>query len=283
MTEPNNPNTPSGPGAPGTGGDATTVGNSAPYGNPAGQAPQYGAAPGSSPYGPPGYVAPAYGAPTPGTSDFGAANPYAPPVAGQYGQPPQPPAGGPGYADPGQYGQTAFSQPGQQYPAPGQQFGQSAPAYGQQSGQPGHYGQQPPQYGQQPGQFGQQPGAAGPQYGADPFGGQQPTGSPSKLPKLLGAVGGVILAIAAIVLVTGFWLPGWFPKTLSQSAVEDGVKKVLSNDYSITNVDKVSCPSGESVSEGKTFTCDLSVGGQSQKVTITIVDDDGKYEVSRPS
>ena len=270
MTEPNNPNTPPGPGTPGTGGDATTVGNSAPYGNPAGQVPQYGAAPGSSPYGPPGYVAPAYGAPTPGAPDFGAANPYAPPAAGQYGQQPQAPVGGPGYADPGQYGQTAFSQPGHQYPAAGQPHNaQSAPAYGQ-------YGQQAPQYGQQP-------GPAGPQYGADPFGGPQHAGSPSKLPKVLGAVGGVILAIAAIVLVTGFWLPGWFPKTLSQSAVEDGVKKVLSSDYSITNVDKVSCPSGESVSKGKTFTCDLSVGGQAQKVTITIIDDDGKYEVSRPS
>ena len=93
----------------------------------------------------------------------------------------------------------------------------------------------------------------------------------------------MILAIAVIVLVTGFWLPGWFPKTLSQSAVEDGVKKVLSTDYNIDNVDKVSCPSGQSVSSGKSFTCDLTVGGQQQKVTITIVDDDGKYEVSRPT
>ena len=93
---------------------------------------------------------------------------------------------------------------------------------------------------------------------------QQQTGSSSKLPKILGLVGGAILAIAAIVLVTGLWLPGWFPKTFSQSAVEDGVKKVLSTDYSIDNVEKVSCPPGQSVSSGKKFSCDVTVGGQAQ-------------------
>ena len=287
MTEPNWPNTSPGSGLPGADGDATTVGNTAPFGDPGagvpGQVPPYGTPPAGSPYGPPGYVAPAYGAPATGPDDFGAGNPYAPPAAGQYGQQPQAPVSPPGFGDPGQFGQTAYGRPAQPYAAPGQQFSQPAPDYGPQSAP---FGQQPDQYGQysqQPGQFGQQPLPGTPQYGADPFNAmQQQTGSSSKLPKILGLVGGAILAIAAIVLVTGLWLPGWFPKTFSQSAVEDGVKKVLSTDYSIDNVEKVSCPPGQSVSSGKKFSCDVTVGGQAQQVTITIIDNDGKYEVARP-
>ncbi|MBD0021414.1 DUF4333 domain-containing protein [Gordonia pseudamarae] len=267
MTDPNNPNSPLA-GTPGADGDATRIGGTAPFGDPSaapGQVPPYGSGPGFAQYG-----SPAYGPP-----GVGAANPFAAPTPGQYGPP------GQQYPQPGQqFGQPGqqYPQSGQQYPQPGQQYAQPGQQYAQQQ-----YAQPTPAYGQQPGQ---QPGQFGsPQYGSDPFGGAQPTGSSSdkKLPKVLGAVGGVILAIAVIVLVTGFWLPGWFPKTLSQSAVEDGVKKVLSTDYNIDNVDKVSCPSGQSVSSGKSFTCDLTVGGQQQKVTITIVDDDGKYEVSRPT
>ncbi len=40
----------------------------------------------------------------------------------------------------------------------------------------------------------------------------------------------------------------------------------------------VKCPSGQRVKKGESFTCSVNLGGQDQKVTVTFIDDDGKYE-----
>ncbi|GAC70280.1 DUF4333 domain-containing protein [Gordonia soli] len=208
----------------------------------------------------------------------------------QYGQQPQP-----GYLQPGQYGQPG-QQPGQ-YGQPGQ-FGQQPGQYGQ-PGQysatqqaPGGFGQQPGQYGQ-PGQFGQQPGQFGQpgqqpgfggQYANDQFAAMSSTGSSNKgLRTLFFAGGGLLIVAAAIVVITAFWLPGWAPKNLSQDAAQDGVKSVLTDDYQATEVTNVSCPSGQRVKKGNSFSCSVTVGGQPQKVTVTFLDDEGKYEVGRPT
>ena len=60
-------------------------------------------------------------------------------------------------------------------------------------------------------------------------------------------------------------------------------KQVLTTDYQAQDVKDVSCPSGQRIKQGATFTCTLNAGGADQQVTVTILDDDGKYEVSRPS
>ena len=200
----------------------------------------------------------------------------------------------PSYQQPGQQPYT----PPQQYPPteqfgqqPGQEYGQQAyPQYGQQ---PGQYGQQPGQYGQQPGQYGQpgqypqQPGQFGQpgQYGAGP-GGEE--GSKRSLAVIGGVIGLLAAVIVAIVLVMGFWKPGFFVTTkLDVGAAQSGVQQILtdeSNGYGAKNVKDVKCNNGESptVKKGETFDCEVSIDGTKRQVTVTFQDNNGTYEVGRP-
>ena len=189
---------------------------------------------------------------------------YQPPQ--QYGQQPADYSGQP---YPGQYGQ-----PGQQYGQPGAQYGQP----GQQYGQPGQYGQ-PDQYGQQPGQYGQFP-----QYG-------QPAaeeGSKRSLAVIGGVIGLLAAIIVAVVLVMGFWKPGFFVTTkLDINAAQTGVQQILTdeaNGYGAKNVKDVKCNDGASptVKKGDTFNCEVSIDGTKRQVTVTFQDDKGTYEVGRP-
>ena len=180
---------------------------------------------------------------------------------------------------------------------------------GQQQPNQGTYGQQPstaqqpvwggvPQQGQpQQGYPGQQPYGAPPQQG---YPGQQPYGAPaqplygqsspygqqgtpkkSKTP-LIAAIAGVVVVLL-ILGVTAFITPGFaISKVLNAAAVEDGVQKILTDTYKITDVTKVSCPSNQKVKNGGTFTCKATIGGKDTDVKITITDDNGTYQVGRP-
>jgi hypothetical protein len=207
---------------------------------------------------------------------------YTPQQYPQYPQPTQQQPSYQPYPPTEQYGQPQYGQP--QYGQPGQ-YGQ--PQYGQpQYGQPGQYGQQPP-YGQQP-QYGQpgQPGQTG-QYGAFP-----PPGGEDGSKRSLGVIGTVlgvlVLVIVAVVLVLGFWKPGFFVTTkLDVNAAQSGVQQILtdeSNGYGAKNVRDVKCNNGESpeVRKGATFDCEVSIDGTKREVTVTFQDDDGTYEVGRP-
>ncbi|MDM3973085.1 DUF4333 domain-containing protein [Mycobacterium marseillense] len=175
---------------------------------------------------------------------------YAPP--GQYGQPGQ-------YAQPGQYGQYPppgqYAQPGQ-YPPPGQ-YGQ----YGQY-GQPGQYPQQYPPY-------------------------EQP-GKKRSVGLIAGVGGGIALLLVVVILVLGFWQPGFFVTTkLDVSKAQSGVQQVLSdetNGYGAKNVKDVKCNHGQNptVKKGATFDCDVSIDGAPKHVTVTFQDNKGTYEVGRP-
>jgi len=224
----------------------------------------------------PAYAPTQYGAPQPDTA-------YAPP---QY-QPPgqdfnqQPTQYGQGEQlaqQPTQYGQPGQFQPGQ-YGQPGQfQPGQ----YGQ--GQPGQF--QPGQYGQpgQPGQF------TAPQFGEAPaFGAPDAAkGSRSSLAILGGIIGVLAAIIIAVVLVMGFWKPGFFVTTkLDVNKAQQGVQQILTdqtNGYGVTKADNIKCNNGQNptVKKGDTFTCDVSVDGQHKQVTVTFQDNSGTYEVGRP-
>ncbi|OBG24505.1 DUF4333 domain-containing protein [Mycobacterium sp. 852002-51057_SCH5723018] len=181
---------------------------------------------------------------------------------GQYGQPGQPGQFGaqpPQYAPPGQYGQ-----PGQ-YPQPGQ--------YGQ-PGQPGQYGQpgQPGQYGQYPQQY--------PPY-------EQP-GKKRSMALIGGVTGAILFLLIAVVLVLGFWQPGFFVTTkLDVNKAQTGVQQILSdetNGYGAKNVKDVKCNRGQDpvVKKGGTFDCDVSIDGAQKRVTVTFQDNKGTYEVGRP-
>jgi uncharacterized protein DUF4333 len=206
---------------------------------------------------------------------------YTPQQYPQYQQPTQPPTYPPQqYPSTEQYGQqTDYNQPA--YPPPGQ-YGQPG-AYGQQPqyGQPGAYGQQPP-YGQQPGQPGQ--------YGQYPN--YQAPGQEEGSKRSLAVVGGIIGLLAAIivavVLVLGFWKPGFFVTTkLDVNAAQTGVQQILTdetNGYGAKNVSNVKCNNGVSptVKKGDTFDCEVSIDGTKRQVTVTFQDDKGTYEVGRP-
>lgn len=206
----------------------------------------------SSPYGP-GGGDPQWGQQKPG---FGPGEQGPPPGYGgqpQYGQPGPSPYGQP------PYGGQPYGQPGQ----PGYQGG-----YGQ-PGQPGGYGQ--------PGQQAQ-PGQGWPypqQYGQPPVPKKK-----SSLPWVLLVVGVVVIAGVVVVLLAVTGALG--RTTFDQVAVQDGVKKILTEDYKIENVGEVSCPAGQEVEPGATFTCSASIDGQPRQVTITVKTDEGEYEVGQP-
>ncbi|MEU8897478.1 DUF4333 domain-containing protein [Nocardia sp. NPDC048505] len=179
-----------------------------------------------------------------------------PPQQQQWGQTP-------GQAQP-QWGQTGGQQQWQPHTG-----GQQQQQWGQQPQQDwGQQGQQ--QWGQQQGQWGQ-PGQPMPQQQA-----------PKKKGKglIIGlALGGVVLLA---VIVTGVLLLTAKDK-LDQTAVQDGVKKVLTDSYGISDVTEVACPSGQEVKVDATFECNLKVSGEAKKVNVKITKDDGTYEVGRPS
>ena len=196
---------------------------------------------------------------------------YTPQQYPQYQQPTQPPTYAPQqYPQGEQYGQQPTDYTAG-YPPPGQ-YGQPGGAYGQQYGQPGGYGQQPGQYGQYP------------QYTAP--GAEE--GSKRSLAVVGGVIGLLAAIIVAVVLVLGFWKPGFFVTTkLDVNAAQTGVQQILTdeaNGYGAKNVKDVKCNNGQSptVKKGDTFNCEVSIDGTKRQVTVTFQDDKGTYEVGRP-
>jgi hypothetical protein len=211
---------------------------------------------------------------------YGAPQPYGgqPQYGGQPhhgGQPQsggQPHHGGQSQYDPNQYGQAGYGQqPTPQYPGQQQAWGRP----GQQQG----WGQNP---GQQPTQQWQPHGAQqwGQGYPALP---ETPAGrrTASKLPLILG---GVVVLVLAAVAVLGFVAPGFFvTKVFDAAAVQDGVRRILTDDYGIAAVTSVTCGEGIQVDTGATFECDATIDGAPVKVPIKVTSDDGAYEVGRPA
>jgi Domain of unknown function (DUF4333) len=238
------------------------------------------------------------------SSDPSANQPWQPPTSGAEHQPTTaapawqpPPAYDPQHQQQYPQYQAPSYQPPPQYP-PTEQFGQqpgdySGQPYPGQYGPPGQYGQpgqqygQPPgQYGQPPGQYGQQPGQFGqyPQYTAP--GAEE--GSKRSLTVIGGVIGLLAAIIVAVVLVLGFWKPGFFVTTkLDVNAAQSGVQQILTdeaNGYGAKNVKDVKCNDGQSptVKKGDTFNCEVSIDGTKRQVTVTFQDDKGTYEVGRP-
>ncbi|MFI7002144.1 DUF4333 domain-containing protein [Nocardia sp. NPDC050175] len=182
------------------------------------------------------------------TQQWGDQQPPQQPWAPQPQQPAQP-----------QWGQ----QPTPQWGQPGQP---SQPQWGQAQPQDWQQGQPQPQWGQQQPQWGQQ---------------QQPPQSGGKGKGLV--IGLVVLGVVVIGAIIALVLVLTSKDKLDQSAVQDGVKKVLTDSYGIQDVADVSCPSGQEVKVDATFDCNLKVSGEAKKVTIKITKEDGTYEVGRPN
>lgn len=100
----------------------------------------------------------------------------------------------------------------------------------------------------------------------------------SKKPLIFGAIG-VLVVLAAVVVALVFGVFG--KNTLDQSAAQAGVEKIVTESYGAKNVSNVQCPADQEVKSGNKFTCTLSIAGVKSNVTVTFVDDNGTYEVSR--
>ena len=197
------------------------------------------------------------------------------------------PYGPPGGNDPQQqWGQQPYGGPTPGAPSPSggvpMQPGYGQPAYGQPdpSQQPyGGYGQQPPAqqypYGQQqPYGYGQQPGY--------PYGPPQKRGG-----AWIWVVVVVVVLAAGAFGVLGFVTPGFLTKKVFDEAAlegDSGVKKILVENYNEKKEDisKVDCPADQEVKQGNTFECKVTIGDEEQTVKITVVNNDGQYEVSTP-
>jgi hypothetical protein len=237
------------------------------------------------------------------SSEPSANQPWQPPTSGADQPTPEAPSWQPPAYNPQQQQYPQYQQPStqsypppQQYP-PSEQFGQQPTEYGPsaypppgQYGQPQYgqqYGQQPTtQYGQQPGQYGQPPGQY-PQYAQYAAPGAE-QGSKRSLAVIGGVIGLLAAIIVAVVLVLGFWKPGFFVTTkLDIGAAQAGVQQILTdeaNGYGAKNVKDVKCNNGQSptVKRGDTFNCEVSIDGTKRQVTVTFQDDNGTYEVGRP-
>ncbi|MET8994806.1 DUF4333 domain-containing protein [Amycolatopsis sp. Hca4] len=208
----------------------------------------------------------------------------------------QPPAAGPA-PQPGAW------QPEQQATGPhaGQWQQQHDPGTGsytgawQQQGPPSGSFSGPWQPGQQsgpwqpPSQPTPAPSHGQPQYG----GGFQPSqygglgafpAEPAKKPK---SKKPLLIALAAVLVLAlgggAAWLLGAFRgDVLEQQSLQDGVVKVLNENYGEPDVKNAQCPANEAAQNGTTFDCTVTIGGQQKKVTVRVLNDRPEYEVGAP-
>lgn len=71
-------------------------------------------------------------------------------------------------------------------------------------------------------------------------------------------------------------------KVFDADAMDRSVQDILTKSYGIKGVQEVSCPPGQEVTDGNTFDCDVTIGGQRKMVTITVQGEEGEYLVGQP-
>jgi hypothetical protein len=149
---------------------------------------------------------------------------------------------------------------------------------------PGSYGDEP--------RYDWQPGYASPQYENRPRyeppwsqGNARTTRRTAQQQGRIRLAVAVAIAVVVItVLVLGFVTPGWFvTRVFDATSVQNGVARILTDDYAVGAVADVRCPSDVRVSTGATFSCDATIDGDPVTVPITVTDDGGGYQVGRPT
>jgi hypothetical protein len=91
----------------------------------------------------------------------------------------------------------------------------------------------------------------------------------------------VLVVVLAVLAVTAFWKPGFLvTEEFDQQALQSGVTQILTQDYGL-GATGVSCPEGQKVEAGSTFTCSANVDGENVEVPVTVLDDQGTYQVAR--
>ncbi|MET8854273.1 DUF4333 domain-containing protein [Amycolatopsis sp. NPDC004625] len=206
----------------------------------------------------------------------------------QWWQPPSAPPGAPAGWQPeqqatgphsGQWQQTADPGTGAWPPAPSGSFSGPWPQGGpaQPPSQPTP--QQPPAPGQLQYGGGFQ-GFQGAQYGGLGAFAAEPEKKPkSKKPALIAVTVVLVLALGG----GAAWLLGAFRgDVLDQQSLQDGVVKVLNENFGEPDVKNARCPANEAAQNGTTFDCTVVIGGQPKKVTVRVLNDRPEYEVGAP-
>ncbi|MEV7091654.1 DUF4333 domain-containing protein [Amycolatopsis sp. NPDC051045] len=140
--------------------------------------------------------------------------------------------------------------------------------------------QQPPTPGQGPQQQQYGGGFQPAQYGGLGAFAVEPEKKPkSKKPLLIAAAAVLVLAVGGGTA----WLLGAFRgDVLEQQSLQDGVVKVLNENYGEPDVKNAQCPANEAATNGTTFDCTVTIGGQQKKVTVRVLNDRPEYEVGAP-
>jgi hypothetical protein len=68
-------------------------------------------------------------------------------------------------------------------------------------------------------------------------------------------------------------------KVFDEIAVQDSVRKILTEDYKIAGIKDVTCPAKQEVKVGSAFDCAVAVGNDVKKVAITVTSGEGDYTV----
>jgi hypothetical protein len=71
-------------------------------------------------------------------------------------------------------------------------------------------------------------------------------------------------------------------RVFDQEAMQDAVLGILTDSYRLDEVSRVRCPGGRPVERGSTFDCTAQIGGERQRVPITVKSEQGDYEVGLP-
>ena len=85
-----------------------------------------------------------------------------------------------------------------------------------------------------------------------------------------------MLGVVAVLLLVGgiFGYLAFRPKVFDADALNRTITGQYKDKFADATVD-VSCPTGQKVSKGATFTCDIQ--GRSEKIEVTVASDDGDY------
>ncbi|MEU6131061.1 DUF4333 domain-containing protein [Saccharopolyspora sp. NPDC047091] len=103
----------------------------------------------------------------------------------------------------------------------------------------------------------------------------------SKVPWVFG--GAVLVTVAGSLAVVGFVHPGVLVHDrFDADGLQRGVEQTLRDSYHLGTVESVSCPAGQEVVAGNRFDCQVTLGGGTKPVSVTVRDSSGIYEVGYP-
>ncbi|QRP45354.1 DUF4333 domain-containing protein [Amycolatopsis sp. FDAARGOS 1241] len=95
-------------------------------------------------------------------------------------------------------------------------------------------------------------------------------------------IGGAVVVVV-VIGAGAAWLFGAFRgDTLDRKSLQDGVARVLAENYGEPDAKNVVCPSGEPAVNGTTFDCTVQLGGHTRKVTVRVLNDKPEYAVGAP-